>query len=112
MNLISRDKLNCPDLTRLRYQFDDVGYCSIGQDYNCKRITVEMVPGKGVPDYDEVTELVRRHARRCLSASTEERTQILADEFFDLFKPEYLRLTSVSRNQTLVDYTVEVEKHG
>lgn len=112
MKLLDAKTLNCPDLTELRYEFDNVGYCSIGKDYNCKHVIVELVPDGKVPDYDDVVKLVHEMAGCCVSASTEERTQKIADLFFDLCKPKNVAVTTISKNATTVDYVVKVQKHA
>lgn len=112
MKLFDAKTLNCPDLTELRYEFDNVGYCSIGKDYNCKHVIVELIPDGKVPDYDDIVKLVHEMTGRCVSASTEERTQKIADLFFDLCKPKNVTVTTISKNATSVNYIVKVQKNA
>ena len=101
--------MNCEGLTTFAYEFDSIGYCSIGKDYNLKHFVVEITPNEGVPDFDQIVELVKE-MDTCPKASTEERTQFVADTFFEICRPKKVVVTSTTKNMKDVIYTVRVEK--
>ena len=37
MRKLTIEELGCKDLKYFSYTYDDIGYCSIGEDYNAKK---------------------------------------------------------------------------
>lgn len=110
MRKLTIEELGCKDLKSFSYTYDDIGYCSIGDDYNSKRITITIIPNDLVPDYDDVVKFVMDSRKRLIRASTEERTQIILDRFWNELHPKMVQVKSESNNTTACIYTVVVER--
>lgn len=67
-------------------------YCPLGYDWYTNHITVEMVPGKVIPDYCELDDFTRGIAGKSLII--EDVVAQIWDHITIEYEPSFLRVTS------------------